>query len=101
MDFSSNRLGRWNYPSDLIRHLGQTFEQLANALLLRAKGQRGGELLLGTIHTSDDPGASPQGHNDQRNNEHTGHDASLAPAAGSFQHTRTFRWKMSTVAVEG
>jgi hypothetical protein len=74
------KLGFQILQFDRIRHFGQMSEQLANASLFQAQGQGGGELLLGVIHASDDPAASPQGNNDQCNDEHAGHDGELNPA---------------------
>ena len=73
-----------------IRHLTEAFEQLANALLFGVRGQGGRELLSGKIHTSDDPAASPQGEDDQRNDEHTDHMVRLAITRTSVQLTRAF-----------
>lgn len=80
-----------------IRHLTEAFEQLANALLFGVRGQGGRELLSGNIHTSDDPAASPQGEDDQRNDEHTGHMVRLAITKMSVQLTRAFRRKRCPV----
>jgi hypothetical protein len=66
-------------------------------LLFGVRGQGGRELLSGKIHTSDDPAASPQGEDDQRNDEHTGHVVRLAITKISPTHKGISLEKVSRV----